>query len=271
MAQLFSGFRHQVQRRVRPTYVQSVREKFARLHQGNEYRRIAALLWQHPYVYDRKVMAFIRTYISFKLQEYRAAGVFAAAACQFGLNDSSRVIELACLPFGVVIEQGLEVGWEAARGYTRTFSHPLAHLMASALLYQLAISAKAEVRCGWARKQLECYNKAMAGYGAISSSLLGDPEAGTFVVVSAASAAIAHDWLGDPAGAAAALAAAENANPGNAQSRSIIADVKAFLKSSAGSTRINIDPPTFPLEAILADARKRQAERWVSQVAETVA
>jgi hypothetical protein len=266
---LFPDFRREVRRRAKPTYVQSIRARFVEKQQRNEYRQIAALLWNHPYIYDRKGMAFLRAYVSFQLREYAAAGVFAAAARQFGLDSPARVMELASLPFAVAHRQGFEAGWEAARRYAKTFSHPVANLMVSSLLYQLGLSTTGEGRREWAGKQIDYFKKGIVGYHSLPEDFTSDEETRTFVVAAAASAAIAYSWLGDSAGAASAVAEAQEVSPGNSFCRGIITDVTKFFKSVVGADRLTTDPPPVPVGTAIRDAQKRGEAKWERQLAET--
>jgi hypothetical protein len=258
---LYPGFEREVRRREQPGYEQSIREQFVQYQRSNKYQEILGLLHLHPYVFDRQSTAFIRAHVTFKLGNYYASGIFLSFAHQYGLTEPAKVFAACCLPVGVLSEQGLEAAWAAGRDVAKGFQHPLADIVVSSFLYQLANSTAGNERREWARKHIEYYQSAMNKYEKQSEGFCADPEVRVFVAGTAATAAIASVWVGDLVVANEALQRAETVGAGYPVIAAVLPELRAFVKASA-----TIDtPPTIPFNELIKDLRNRGEKEWIKQ------
>lgn len=264
---LFPTFRNEVKRRARPEYKMTVWKRLAEYQQNNDYRKITAMLWHHPYAYDRIGVAFLRAYACMRLKEYRTAGTFASAAYRFGLSEPARVMELTSLPYQAEIESGLEEGSKAAKNFAKTFPHTISYLVAASILYRIALSRSAESRRELAREQLDYYDKAIVSYQALSEAVKDHEETRQFFVANSASAAIAKAWLGELTQALAILDQAESAAPRSRDLQNILNDARRFIKSLDGTDLLSADPQMIvPIDSMISRITHRQDDTLGSQI-----
>lgn len=80
---LWPQFRADVKSRVERDYTTGVRNKISLLGQLGEYEKVLEVLQQHPFVYDRASMAFLRAICCERLKDYRTAALFWADALKW--------------------------------------------------------------------------------------------------------------------------------------------------------------------------------------------
>lgn len=195
---LFQVFSNEINRRVKPMYSITIQNLVQECQSKDDFKKVAALIRKHPFVYNRIAMAFMWAYSSMRSKKYAASGTFANASCRFGL-DASKVVALAFLPCVVELKEGRDEGCIAAQRFAKHFPHPMAYLVAASILYRVANSKSGEDRRRWAQKQITYYEKGyergIAGFVDLPAEYQNDMDIRFFLFTSSATAAIAYSWL----------------------------------------------------------------------------
>jgi hypothetical protein len=255
---LFPKFFRAAKERAAPGYAQGVRDRLQAHWRRGEYRVVMEGLQQHPYILERSVLAFLRSFMCQYLGDYRAAAAFFVSAHRFGVTAPEHVMGLAVVPVDVYREHGPEAGWESARLVAEVFPHASTATIASLVAHHRALQSGGPEQQEWRRRQLDFFQRAWKEFPHLPQEYHRDWEFRELLAIIAVAAAGAAFRLGDRIAADAALKAAEGLSP---RTQEVLGLIHEYRRRVADEAEAMSSPPDLQNEDLVWRVVRRGRDR----------
>jgi tetratricopeptide (TPR) repeat protein len=190
---LFLPFFEDVQDRAGGRYEARLRSELTYWWQQRDYKRVIALLQEHPYVLTPGAMAYLRAVGCEHLADYRAAILFFSDAVRFQPDQKGLIVTAAALPLVLQKEDRLAEAWDYARRLLDVLPHPATYAIASVIrFHQASITEVDTEQRRLIEEQIAFCREAVERFHQIGKSSANDPDILDYVTLCLAGAALSR-------------------------------------------------------------------------------
>jgi tetratricopeptide (TPR) repeat protein len=162
--ELLSQFLKDVKQRAAPDYEIRIQKMLRALWHQNKTQEALDVLKEHPYVVDAGTLATMRATLCNRIQDFRGAAIFFAAALRY----TSGAVEVAIMSVKtplLLLKQGqISNAWEYVQHQLELLPHPIAYVTASVVSSDRFASAKPEDRQQHSEEQFAFVEQAWDAY-----------------------------------------------------------------------------------------------------------
>ncbi|MDY3557086.1 hypothetical protein R5W24_006273 [Gemmata sp. JC717] len=194
---LLTPFMANVRARAAQGYASEMRQAFSRLWLAQDYKRLLNELKDHPYVYDRVGLAFLRGSLCQELERWDAGAAFYAMAISEFPDGSDIVLLSVARVLGLPAEGRIDEAWAYIGRLRELVPNTVTNLVASFVCFFRASRASGADRAELHKEQLRYFDEGLAGYEKLPSERQQDPEMQTITAVCFSAASHAALRLGD--------------------------------------------------------------------------
>ena len=135
---LYPQFFSDVRDRSSQDYTARVRKALSGHWRKREFQRVLEVLQEHPYVFPRGGMAFLRAVCCEHLHDYHAAAVFYADALRHSRPDPDLVFTSVAYPLTLAQQGNVPEAWQYIEHQLREIPHAVTFINASLLRFRQA-------------------------------------------------------------------------------------------------------------------------------------